>query len=164
MSKNITLTIRNCRDRKHWSQAQAAAQLGVSQSTFNSWESGNKIPTFEQMLKMYFDGERNLVFSTKSTIAVKDTLFDTRDNFIADSLRTIPFSGGQPIEMNAVEKMVSGVKVPLFEANMPYDVLLKGLDRQLIVNLKADCKDKNRFEGLQVGSIDMPNNNAGNWE
>lgn len=53
MSKNITLTIRNCRDRKHWSQAQAAAQLGVSQSTFNSWESGNKIPTFEQMLKMY---------------------------------------------------------------------------------------------------------------
>lgn len=120
--------------------------------------------TPEQMLKMYFDGERNLVFSTKSTIAVKDTLFHTRDNFIADSLKTIPFSGGQPIVMNAVEKMVSGVKVPLFEANMPYDILLKGLDRQLIVNLKADCQDKNRFEGLQVGSIDMPNNNAGNWE
>lgn len=53
MSKNITLTIRNCRDRKRWSQAQTAEQLGVSQSTFNSWESGYKIPTFEQMLRMY---------------------------------------------------------------------------------------------------------------
>jgi hypothetical protein len=66
--------------------------------------------------------------------------------------------------MEATTKMVSGVPVPLFEARMPYKLLLKGLDNQLRINLDADQRDKNRFEGLQVGSITAPNNNAGNWE
>ncbi len=60
--------------------------------------------------------------------------------------------------------MVSGVPVPLFEAKMPYKLLLKGLDNQLRINLDADRKDQNKYEGLQVGSITAPNNNAGNWE
>jgi len=47
---------------------------------------------------------------------------------------------------------------------MPYKELLKGLDNQLRINLDADQRDKNRFEGVQVGSITAPNNNAGNWE
>ena len=118
----------------------------------------------EELLQRYLDGEQNLYFSTKSEIAVKDTIFRSREDFIPDSLRFIPFSGKQPIQMEAVVKPVSGVEVPLFEASIPYDILLKGLDKQLIINAKADCRDKNRYEGLQVGSIDTPNNNAGNWE
>ncbi|MCQ2178169.1 MAG: hypothetical protein MJY42_04725 [Bacteroidales bacterium] len=117
-----------------------------------------------QLLEMYNAGQQNLVFSVRTTIPTKDSLFVSRTDFNIDSLYTIPFSGGQPLQMQAVSKMVSGVSVPLFEADAPYDLLLKGLDRQLIINLKADCRDKNKFEGLQVGSIDSPNNNAGNWE
>ena len=118
----------------------------------------------EDLLKMYQEGAKNLYFSTKTLVPVKDTLFTGRGNLVLDSLAYIPFSGGQPIEMKAVIKIVSGVNVPLFEADAPYDKLLRGLDRQLIINAKADCRDKNRFEGLQVGSVDTPNNNAGNWE
>ena len=66
--------------------------------------------------------------------------------------------------MEAVVKTVSGVPVPLFEARMPYKLLLKGLDNQLRINLDADQRAKNRYEGLQVGSVTAPNNNAGNWE
>lgn len=66
--------------------------------------------------------------------------------------------------MEAIIKEVSGVKVPLFEAKMPYKSLLKGLDNQLRINLDADREAMNRYEGLQVGSISAPNNNAGNWE
>ena len=47
---------------------------------------------------------------------------------------------------------------------MPYKSLLKGLDNQLRINLDADRKAMNRYEGLQVGSVSAPNNNAGNWE
>ena len=47
---------------------------------------------------------------------------------------------------------------------MPYRSLLKGLDRQLQVNLYAEREDLGRYNGLMVGSIDAPNNNAGNWE
>lgn len=117
-----------------------------------------------QLKALYEKGDKNLVFSAVTKIPVKDTLFLSREDFCADSLATIPFSGGEPIIMNAVVRMVSGVPVPLFEAKMPYKSLCKGMDNQLRINLDADCRDKNRFEGLQVGSVDSPNNNAGNWE
>jgi len=97
-------------------------------------------------------------------IPVKDTLFNGRDDFNIDSLKFIPFSGKSPVQMEAITKLVSGVQVPLFEARMPFDLLLKGMDRQLIVNLNAERRDQNRYEGLQVGSVTAPNNNAGNWE
>jgi len=95
---------------------------------------------------------------------VKDTLFAHRDDFVVDSLKYIPFSGGQKVLMEAIVKTVSGVPVPLFEAKMPYKALLKGMDNQLRINLDAEKKDQNRYEGLQVGSVTAPNNNAGNWE
>ncbi|MGP1621754.1 MAG: hypothetical protein ACTTGX_04685 [Candidatus Cryptobacteroides sp.] len=117
-----------------------------------------------ELYKMYLAGERNLVFSVDNEVAVKDTLFKGRRDFNIDSLYIIPFSGGQKVEMSAVIKIVSGVPVPLFEAKMPYKALLKGLDNQLRINLDSDNKDQNKFEGLQVGSITAPNNNAGNWE
>lgn len=96
-------------------------------------------------------------------INVKDTLLK-RAHFNVEDLKTIPFSGGKPIIMNAVVKQVSGVDVPLFEASMPFSDLLQGLNHQLIVNLNAERKDTGRYPGLKVGSVDAPNNNAGNWE
>ena len=66
--------------------------------------------------------------------------------------------------MDADVRMVSGVPVPLFEAKMPYKLLLKGMDNQLRINLDSDRRDQNKYEGLQVGSLVAPNNNAGNWE
>ena len=119
--------------------------------------------TPEQMFKLYQEGE-NLVFAISSKINVKDTIFNSRKDFSIDSLRYIPSSQGDTILMEAIIKEVSGVKVPLFEAKMPYKSLLKGLDNQLRINLDADCRASNRYEGLQVGSISAPNNNAGNWE
>ncbi len=119
--------------------------------------------TAQEMYDLYLKGE-HLVFSVRNEIAVKDTLFNGRDDFYVDSLKYIPFSGKQLVEMDAVEKMVSGVSVPLFEAKMPYKKLLKGLDNQLRINLDASERASNRYEGLQVGSITAPNNNAGNWE
>ena len=119
--------------------------------------------TPEMMYKLYQEGQ-NLVFSISSKINVRDTIFKNRSDFNIDSLRYIPFSQGDTIQMDAIIKEVSGVKVPLFEARMPYKYLLKGLDNQLRINLDADCRASNRYEGLQVGSISAPNNNAGNWE
>ena len=66
--------------------------------------------------------------------------------------------------MKSIVKQVSGVDVPLFEATIPYNDLLEGMDHQLIVNLNSERDKMNKFPGLKVGSIDNPNNNAGNWE
>ena len=120
--------------------------------------------TNEELYKMYLAGDKNLVFSIENSIAVKDTLFNDRDDFCVDSLKTVPFSDGVPVTMDAIVKMVSGVPVPLFEAKLTYKDLLKGLDNQLRINLDAERRAQNKFEGLQVGSVSAPNNNAGNWE
>ena len=127
-------------------------------------KKANRKITPEKLLEMYEAGDKNLVFSVVTQIPVKDTLFLRRDDFHIDSLATIPFSGGAPVEMDADVRMVSGVPVPLFEAKMPYKLLLKGLDNQLRINLDSDRRDQNKYEGLQVGSLVAPNNNAGNWE
>ena len=105
-----------------------------------------------------------VVFSTVTEIPVKDTLFRSRPDFCIDSLYYIPFSGKQLTQMESTVKTVSGVQVPLFEARMPYKALCKGMDNQLRINKDAECRDQNKYEGLQVGSVTAPNNNAGNWE
>ena len=58
----------------------------------------------------------------------------------------------------------SGYTVPVFEANVPYDIYLGDLDKQSLINLKDKIKKMNRFCGLRVGSVKEINNNAGNWE
>ena len=117
-----------------------------------------------QLYQLYLAGDKNLVFSVETKIPVKDTLFRSRTDFCPDSLAVIPFSGGDRVEMESDIRMVSGVPVPLFEARIPYKKLLKGMDNQLRINLDAERRDQNKYEGLQVGSISAPNNNAGNWE
>ncbi|MBE6234803.1 MAG: hypothetical protein E7112_01050 [Bacteroidales bacterium] len=117
----------------------------------------------QKLHELYLAGNKNLVFQVTSEIPVKDTLFTHRTDFVVDSLAFIPFSGDSVIMASTI-KTVSGVKVPLFEASMPYKSLLKGLDNQLRINLDAEQEDKGRYKGLQVGSISAPNNNAGNWE
>lgn len=126
------------------------------------WLRGEQVNKY--LYECYQKGDHNLVFTIDQKVPVRDTLFNTRANFCVDSLRYIPFSGGRAVDMEETVKTVSGVKVPLFEARMPYRYLLKGMDNQLRINLDADCRTLNKFEGLQVGSVSAPNNNAGNWE
>ena len=117
-----------------------------------------------EKLREAYEAGQNVVFSTVTKVPVRDTLFRGRTDFCIDSLKYIPFSGKEPIQMESVTKMVSGVPVPLFEARIPWKSLLKGMNNQLRINLDAESRDLNRYEGLQVGSISAPNNNAGNWE
>jgi hypothetical protein len=58
----------------------------------------------------------------------------------------------------------SKVKVKVFEAYALYDTLLKGMDKQLIINYKDERYKLTNFAGVKVGSLTEANNNAGNWE
>ena len=127
-------------------------------------KKANRKITPADLYKMYLAGDKNLVFAVESKIAVKDTLFHNRTDFVVDSLKYIPFSGQQPVEMEATVRKVSGVDVPLFEARMPYRAFLDDVNKQLRINLDAERETQGHFKGLQVGSVTAPNNNAGNWE
>jgi hypothetical protein len=179
-SINEPLKFNQERDARQAVAIQRLKDLRELQSTFKS-AFGYYAPVMDTLVDFYKNGKitivrqigsmddsvavaRKLVRRENIEIFVRDTLFTTRTDFFIDSLRYIPFSHGDTVIMSAVNKMVSGVNVPLFEAKMHYNSLLKDMDRQMIINLIAEREDTERYPGLMVGSIENPNNNAGNWE
>ena len=95
-------------------------------------------------------------------IAIKDTLF--AENFNADLLWKVPFTEDDSFEMATATLRVSNLNVFVFEAKVLNDILLHGMDRQLVINLNDRMKNQNNFPGVKVGDVVEPNNNAGNWE
>lgn len=106
---------------------------------------------------------KGLVKRDTVRISVIDSIF--RTGYPVDSLRFVPFSGGAEFEMGAGElETGSGLAVKVFEAKVHNNVLLKGLNRQLVINLNDLRKKLERYPGLQVGSLEQATNHAGNWE
>lgn len=68
------------------------------------------------------------------------------------------------VEVNNTYTTTQGIRVPLFEAKAHYDTYLGDLNDQERVNLIDKETKLEHYPGLKVGSIDAPNNNAGNWE
>ena len=58
----------------------------------------------------------------------------------------------------------SGIKVPVFEAKAHNNLVLRGLDRQYVINLNEQRRLNEKYPGLKVGSLTETVNNAGNWE
>ncbi len=107
--------------------------------------------------------KKGIIIRDTVKIAVVDTLFSK--DFVADSLRYIPFSNHEEFDLGA-KKITTGsnVKVQVFEARADYRKWLIGLNHQLIVNIVDEKEVNKKFPGLKVGSLEEANNNAGNWE
>ncbi|MFW6352212.1 MAG: hypothetical protein ACOC2E_07470 [Bacteroidota bacterium] len=96
-------------------------------------------------------------------ISAKDSLFSK--NFVADSLRYVPFTQKEEFKMDATTiETASGAEVPIFEAKVHNNTFLKGLDEQEIANINDEARAYERYPGLKVGSLTEANNSAGNWE
>jgi len=99
-------------------------------------------------------------------VSVLDSLYGDREDFNIEDIKYVPFTNKQNVfEMGATILLTgSKVRVPVFECKVHNDILLNGLDRQLIINLNAERKRIEKYEGLKVGSLEESNNGAGNWE
>ncbi|MDR0371441.1 MAG: hypothetical protein LBH80_06280 [Prevotellaceae bacterium] len=88
----------------------------------------------------------------------------THDNI--NRIMYIPFSNEQKFELQVKNDYVnpSGIPIPLFQATAHFSTFLSDLDRQEIINLVDRERQLDKYPGLKVGDIDIPNNNAGNWE
>jgi hypothetical protein len=96
--------------------------------------------------------------------SVLETVFDS--SFEVDRLKYIPvpdttaeFILGANIVMTG-----SGIQVPVFEAKAHNNIILRGLDRQYVINLNEQQRLNEKYPGLRVGSLTETVNNAGNWE
>jgi len=78
----------------------------------------------------------------------------------------IPYSNNLRFEteVNDDYTTTQGIKIPLLEIRAHFNTYLKDLDDQERVNLIDKETKLEHYPGLKIGSIDTPNNNAGNWE
>ncbi len=68
------------------------------------------------------------------------------------------------VETNNGYTTSQGIKVPIFEIRAHYNTYLHDLNDQERVNLIDKEEKLEHYPGLKVGSVEAPNNNAGNWE
>lgn len=85
--------------------------------------------------------------------------------FLPDSLSYVPFGDGRRFDLaTSVKLMKSGTTQPLMECSARYSDYLTGLDDDEIAEITEEANTEGRFPGLKIGSLDAPNDNAGNWE
>ena len=88
-------------------------------------------------------------------------------HFNPDSIGYVPFGRGATFEIG-VDSLTtaSGYPIQVLEVKTPYTVYLGDLDKRLLAQKIQEVLDRpgNRFPGMQVGSLQVANNNAGNWE
>ena len=173
------VNFKNEKERRESQAVERLKDIRTLQVTFKT-EFGKFANSFDTLLDFYKNGTirvikqigsaddsvavaQKRVFRDTIRINVRDTLL-RRTGFTIDSLPIVPNTNGAKFDLQARIAKVSGIDVPLFEASVPYDILLQGMDRQLIINLNDQREKQRRYQGLKVGSVDQPNNNAGNWE
>lgn len=97
-----------------------------------------------------------------------EVLYPNRTNFVADSLQFVPFAPANTRFEMGVDSLVtaSGYPIQVFEAKTPYSAYLGDLDSKLLGQKIQEVLDRpgNKYPGMQVGSLEVANNNAGNWE
>jgi len=108
--------------------------------------------------------EMGLIIRDTVKVSVLEALYGK--DYDPNSLRYVPVPG-EPTEFHLGQTIIttgSGIKVPVFEAKAHNNVILRGLDRQLVINLNDQRRTNEKYPGLRVGSLTETNNNAGNWE
>lgn len=100
---------------------------------------------------------------TVAFIKAADSVYSTRPNAVISDIQFVPFTNKAKFELDAGTLDRGGVEVNVFEAKVPFDVYLKGLDEQAIINISARETEIERFPGLKVGSMVEPSVD-GNWE
>ncbi len=107
--------------------------------------------------------QKGIIKESITKVPVLDSLF--RPSYPVDSIRYVPYTDHAQFQLGAGEvKTGSGVVVQVFQADVLYDTLLAGMDKQLVINYKDEQEKITNFPGLRVGSLTEATNNAGNWE
>lgn len=109
-----------------------------------------------------------IIIRDTTYVSALSVLFPERypnGDYPIDDLVFVPFADTAKFVMGAgIVTTASGVPINVFEAKVPYDTYMHGLDEQEVTNMKAFALKFDRYPGLKVGNLLEANNNAGNWE
>lgn len=99
--------------------------------------------------------------------SIVDSLYSHREHFNIDQLKYVPlpkkYFNNETFKLDAGSIERGGLPVDVFECSVKYNVMLKGLNKQLIINLNKKVTEMNKFPGLKVGSMTEAST-EGNWK
>jgi hypothetical protein len=108
--------------------------------------------------------EKGLLIRDTVRESVVEAIFGP--GYDANQLKMVPVPG-EPSPFHLGQTTVitgSGIGVPVFEAKAHNNIILRGLDEQLVINLNDQRRTNEKYPGLRVGSLTETVNNSGNWE
>ena len=130
--------------------------LDANDTYANQWDDLINSIKFDSLMviKTFGDPDDTTIVTTFDTsfIMLRDTLnlVGTKD---LDSLKVIPFSGGEIFELESDILVQQRVKIPVYQVKAFKSQYLKGLNKDLVAT-KRD---------LTLGSLSRPSD-AGSWE
>jgi hypothetical protein len=104
---------------------------------------------------------RGIIRREITKVPVKDSILGK--NYPVDSLQYVPYTNHEKFEMTAQQTETSGMNVRVVEVKVPYKILLKGLDEQLVINYADERQIITTYPGLKFGSL-TEGTLTGNWE
>ncbi|PID88814.1 MAG: hypothetical protein CSB02_00795 [Bacteroidia bacterium] len=139
----------------------------ASWDTLIDFIANNQFPIVKEVADPNDTTNTIVIRDTIGYVNMTDSLFGSRKNFKIQDLKFVPipkkYADGDVFELDAGEIKRGGLPVQVFECKTPYDVMLKGLDKQLIVNLNKQMSEQNKYSGLKVGSMEEAST-EGNWK
>ncbi len=89
--------------------------------------------------------------------------YQNKEEFLANLFKVPYNTSGKTIHMESGYIDKSGYKVPVFEAKVPFQDLLEGMDRNLLLNEITNAETYHKYPGVKVGSMEEAIT-EGNWE
>ncbi len=138
----------------------------ASWDTLIDFIANNQFPIVKEVADPNDTTNTIVIRDTIGYVNMKDSLFKNRYSQL-ENLKFVPlpkeYANNETFELNAGTIKRGGLPVQVFECKTPYDVMLKGLDEQLIINLNKQKEELNRYPGLKVGSMEEAST-EGNWK
>ncbi|NOR86451.1 MAG: hypothetical protein GQ527_02460 [Bacteroidales bacterium] len=135
--------------------------------TLINFVKDNEFPIIKEVADPDDTTMTKVIRDTIGYMPISDSLYGHRVAFNIDHLKFVPipkeYFDNEKFKLNAGKIERGGLPVHVFECKTDYSVMLKGLDHQLIINLKKKVEEMNKYAGLKVGSMTEAST-EGNWK
>jgi len=154
-------------------RAAQIAYKAINDTYMSDWDTlinfikDNKFPIVKEIPDPNDTTNTKVIRDTLGYRSIVDSLYGHRQHFNIDQLKYVPlpkkYFNNETFKLNAGAIERGGLPVDVFECSVTYDVMLKGLNRQLVINLNKKVTEMNKFPGLKVGSMTEAST-EGNWK
>ncbi len=116
--------LKQLRQNKNWSQADAAYRLDISQPAYNKWETDQTKPNIDKLRKIaeVFEVEIQDLFNNDSTVIISNNTFET-SNIVYPKDSTINMQSPELIE--SILKNQEQISILIESQNKLIESLLK---------------------------------------